>query len=79
MSDNGQMSAFPLSYSYETDRDGKTCVITRAYDGLSKREYFAAMAMQGFAADPEVTSDERVVAIAAVRWADALLAALEEK
>lgn len=48
--------------------------------GLSKRELFAAMMMQGFAADPatNVSSDRREeflrgLAKAAVGWADALL------
>lgn len=47
--------------------------------GLTKRELFAAMAMQGFAADPRfvatsVKSDPPVTAAKiAVLWADALL------
>jgi hypothetical protein len=46
--------------------------------GLTKREYFAAMVLQGFAADPNTAEDEiSSVAGAAVDWADALLAALE--
>lgn len=41
--------------------------------GLTKREYFAAMAMQGFAAHGAQSAPAK----AAVHWADALLAALE--
>lgn len=46
--------------------------------GLTKRELFAAMAMQGFAANPSCSANgERHVA-EAVQWADALLAALAQ-
>lgn len=41
-------------------------------EGLTKRELIAAMAMQGFAANPQGND----IARAAVRWADALLAEL---
>lgn len=44
--------------------------------GLTKRELIAAMAMQGFAADPDVHAEAAVVAVIAVKWADALLAEL---
>lgn len=43
--------------------------------GLTKRELFAAMAMQGLAARLDMTSEDR--AIYAVECADDLLAALE--
>lgn len=46
--------------------------------GLTKREYFAAMAMQGFLACPDVSATKRHIAIASVTCADELLAALEE-
>lgn len=46
--------------------------------GLTKRELFAAMAMQGFAANPSCSANgERHVA-EAIQWADALLAALAQ-
>lgn len=46
--------------------------------GLTKRELFAAMAMQGFAANPSCSANgERHVA-EAVQWADALLDALAQ-
>ncbi len=47
--------------------------------GLTKREAFAALAMQGFCAAPEFAStDVDGLAEAAVRQADALLAELEQ-
>ena len=46
--------------------------------GLTKRELFAAMAMQGMCADPDRKGEFEHYAIDAVRMADALLAALEE-
>lgn len=45
--------------------------------GLTKREWFAAQAMQGLLA--EGTSDERLVAKWAVDYADAVLAELERR
>lgn len=47
--------------------------------GLTKRELFAAMAMQGFAADPKVAAPAAGVAQLAVKWADALLTELEKQ
>lgn len=48
--------------------------------GLTKREYFAAMAMQGIVSfgDNVTSYDEDVMAKAAVRIADELLAELEK-
>jgi hypothetical protein len=45
--------------------------------GLSKREYFSALAMQGIMADGQ-TKDIPSIATAAVMVADALLAELEK-
>ncbi len=49
--------------------------------GLTKRELFAAMAMQGFLTHYGDTGrlDPRAVVTISVGYADALLAALEEK
>lgn len=44
--------------------------------GLTKRELIAAMAMQGFASDPNCTGNVQSVAECAVKWADCLLAEL---
>jgi hypothetical protein len=46
--------------------------------GLTKREYFAAMAMQGIISDSTGLAFEEI-AHDAVRFADALIAALERK
>ncbi|QSJ17706.1 hypothetical protein JYQ62_02165 [Nostoc sp. UHCC 0702] len=45
-------------------------------DGLTKREYFAALALQGLLANPNNTIT-RIQAFEAVKAADALIAALE--
>jgi hypothetical protein len=45
----------------------------------TKRELFAAMVMQGLAADSEVVGSVDNVARTAVSWADALIAALADK
>lgn len=52
--------------------------ITDPYDeeGFTKREYFAAMAMLGLLACPQVGMDD--IPTAAVRYADALIDALNE-
>jgi hypothetical protein len=47
--------------------------------GLSKRELFAAMVMQGFAADTNEGAQPEVIASYAVRYADALLAELAKE
>lgn len=83
--------AFPHSKS---TRDPWGNLSVEATMGLTKRELFAAMAMQGFAADPneghigvfatkaeaEAARMERIAGCArtAVEWADALLTALKE-
>ena len=46
--------------------------------GLTKREYFAAKAMQGMLADGSAKSGCDLYARAAVEFADALLAAMEK-
>ncbi len=54
------------------------CMSYSAPSGLTKRELFAAMAMQGIASNPNAATTEGpdVVAGAAVEAADALLAEL---
>lgn len=60
--DNSNLSAFPIGVD----------------TGLTKREYFAAMAMQGMCADSNITDiDSNSIAAWSVECADALLAALE--
>jgi len=62
---NGNDTAFPSNCEDDTD-------------GLTKREYFAAMAMQGFLSDGSQDLAPEQCARAGVRHADALIAALNE-
>jgi hypothetical protein len=49
------------------------------FPGLTKREYFAAKAMQGLLSDPEVCPNSiQALAGACVRYADALILELEK-
>lgn len=69
---NGDTPAFPMPAGEVFD--------PTAQGGLSKREYIAAMAMQGLLSDEEgfaKFADERDLADLSVAVADALLAALE--
>lgn len=68
---NENEPAFPLVELVSPDRD--------VYYGLTKREYFAGLAMQGMLAKGVDTVLIKPVAIDAVRYADALLAELERK
>lgn len=69
--------AFPCSIaSPDGHQDGPN---TWQFPGLSKRELFAAMVMQGFAADSGVIAEADEVAKVAVSWADALIDALAGK
>jgi len=64
---NGNQVAFPVPNDAAVNGD----------IGLTKREYFAGLMMQGFASDPACSGDIKIQAEYAVKWADALLAALE--
>jgi len=88
---NGNMPANPLKeplfYEEETNRVSIGCTIKTVKviaNGLTKREHFAAMAMQGICAtyQPDLMgadgSDARICAKYAIEHADALLAALEK-
>lgn len=60
--------AFPAEHGrYQNNRE----------DGMSLRDYFAAKAMQGFAADPNASWPDGMQGMAdcAYRWADAMLEA----
>lgn len=50
-----------------------------ASDGLTKREYFAAMAMQGLLGNERILNDGVVVANTSVLVADALIEALNKE
>lgn len=65
--ENGKQPAFAST-------DGKTF----ANDGLTKREYFAALAMQGLLACPDISASREVIAEESVKQADDLLKALEK-
>lgn len=79
MMENKNLPAFPdplrgASQSFTNQSPEKEPI------GLTKREYFAAMAMSGWLASfgPDETAHEGNVAAFAVRCADALLAELEK-
>ena len=66
--DNGGCPVYPI-----TDKDipGRPCF------GLTKREYFAGLAMQGMLADTRLSGPHHECGEQAVKFADALLEALE--
>ena len=68
----GNMPAFPCDV-FDPDVKG-----SEQSEGLTKRELFAAMAMQGFLANPQSTQEwlREFLAVSAVGAADALLAEL---
>ena len=68
---NGNQSAFPVP-AY-VDAEGYT---VPPVAGMSKREYFAGLAMQGLLAGRTDVSDEAMASYA-LRAADALLATLD--
>jgi hypothetical protein len=47
--------------------------------GLTKREYFAAVAMQGLLACPDIAASREAIAEESVKQSDELLKALESK
>ena len=65
--------AFPIIHP---PVEGITCGGVEHY-GLSLRDYFAAKAMQGFAADPNASWSNGITGMAehAYQWADAMLKA----
>ena len=72
--DNGTIPASPCPLNIDLSGNVITCDFT----GLTKRELFAAMAMQGFCALPQVgdVSSDKTIAEMAVEHADALIAEL---
>ena len=70
MSTKPNDNAFPFGYAMGVE------------DGLTKREYIAAMAMQGMLANSELTNEtfkERLVAAWSVDCADALIDELNKE
>lgn len=73
--DNGNESAFPGQ-----ELDGSGMPRTGLQWGLTKREYFAAKAMQGIlAGDMDSVLKPKHVAISSAQYADALLAELAKE
>lgn len=68
---NANTPAMPLH-----DAQQNMAFVNTEAQGLTKREYFAAMAMQGLALDCKLYGEKRT-AVSAVNLADALLAELE--
>ena len=68
----------------EADSTAFPCERHDGFPGLTKREYFAAMAMQAiitkspFMAEPQTFDVYQKTAIGALDYADALIAALNE-
>jgi len=80
---NSDMPAMPAGEIDRTTPKGRDPRrnYTRDANGLTKREHFAAMAMQGILSNPRWEGKDDYlayqVASSAVRYADALLAELE--
>jgi hypothetical protein len=62
--ENGKKSAFPLDGNHTGHPDTI---------GLTKREYFAGLAMQGMLSNPNKTSNPIQISLDAVMYADELL------
>jgi hypothetical protein len=74
-------SAFAYPTVEYQDEDRGDVRIDEGQRGLTKREYFAALAMQAMASRPDFyyTDSDRMSANTAVMWADALIAALNKE
>ena len=76
MSANTNASSFPVLISTGDGRGGwsyQTC------GGLTKRELFAAMALQGMLANQDISHSWKCLQEEAVRQADCLLARLDQE
>lgn len=68
-----------LAYPFEEEVQGEYGPMKNQYYGLSKREYFAAMAMQGLLANPTIKNEigyEAGIANSSCIYADALIDSL---
>ena len=63
-------SAFPYLDIEGEPKEGELSV---AEAGLTKRELFAAMALQGMLANPAIDGNEKDIALDAIEYADALI------
>jgi hypothetical protein len=76
---NGKDSINPIQAGFiVAQRDGITTELTKGGYGLTKREYFAAMAMMGIKANSGSLQRDTHVAELSVKQADALIKALNE-
>jgi len=64
--------------SYHYDKNGERETMHSVDGGLTKREYFAAMAMQGHVASPNIDTTILIIVNNAVALADALIAELNK-
>lgn len=66
--------------AFPTQNEGQTGSTTWHFQGMSLRDYFAAKAMQGFAAEPNAAwkAGANGMARCAYDWADAMLKAREQ-
>ena len=81
---NSDMPAMPCIEKIHPDviaqakASGGRIVHEITYAGLSKREHFAAMAMQGYCSNPSLLSEgDETLALYSLSAADALLKALD--
>jgi hypothetical protein len=85
MKTNGYEPAHPTTITFSSEDNEKTVnrqIGSTTYEiyGLTKREQFAAMAMQGLCANEHVTAlDQSYIAKFAVMHADALIEALNKE
>jgi hypothetical protein len=81
---NGNDGAFPSMTSYRLKAGESEREKTETIGGLTKREYFAAMAMQGLLSNAEAVTEISKADFGplqqyAVRFADALIDALNQE
>lgn len=62
-----------------TEKDIRDGQFLTSFGGLTKREYFAGLAMQGYAASEIEFDDVSAMAKSAILFADTLLAELEKQ
>jgi hypothetical protein len=83
MKTDGNASAFAVATKWQADSSGAACntgyEVTEVNAGLTKREYFAALAMQGMLAENYPVVRVGTLADDAVFAADALIAALNKE
>ena len=75
---NSDMPAMPQPIASHIDEVIDTKEYCHENAGLTKREHFAGLIMQGIAACDEIPSTLTEAAKCAVAWADALLAELDK-